>query len=258
MKYLKNSLVLGLATLMLAACGTTTPEYQNNTNNPDLPAVDSNGKVDHTVKENTVSTDGAKLVYSAPSTLEKNIAEYHTKWTNLLVDNGAKPMEVLKLYKELIAIEAKDSPNRKKALRYLLDQNIYLIEAGKGEEALALAMELDKLIPQDFYVQNRIIGAHRVMAEAQLKAGNLTNAYQTIQKARAVRFDPEATRTYMHIQFALIEKDIAAKKYKDAALKLDDVMVIFQVDNENDSKKLFPDELKQAQKFAQEISSHLK
>lgn len=246
MKYL----VLVLIVLSLVACGAPPAPTPTTQNTPNIKP----GALDHTVKENEKAPDGTPLVYVKPSVMATSKDEM-TRLTNLLVDNGAKASEVLKLYKDLIATEPKDSPNRTKALRYIMDQNIFLIEAGRGEEALALAFELDALIPQDFYVQNRIIGAYRVIAEKDFKAGKIDDAFATIQKARAVRFDPEAAKTFMKIQFARIQRDINAKKYEDAATKLDDVAVVLGL---ADNKGLFVEESKQADTLRQVISPHLK
>ena len=152
-----------------------------------------------------------------------------------LVNAEANPYEVLDGYKKLIEFDEVDSDARQVALKYLLKVNLQMVEDNKGEEALALAKELDKLIPNDFYIQNRILGAYRVMAEKAIEEKDYDKAYDLLYNtALKIRFDIEVMRTYLHLLTVKGEEAISAKDYSNAKAHLDEVVWIVAIDNNSD------------------------
>lgn len=163
------------------------------------------------------------------------------------VNENADPYDVLALYEKLIDFDEVNSESRQLALHYVLDANWALVTEKKGEEALALAMELDKLLPGDFYVQNRILGAYRVMAEKAIEEKKYDRAYDLLfNTALKIRFDAEVMRTYLHLRTVMAQEAIALKDYETARSYLSDVELIASID---ENAGLYDDEKAEAERL---------
>ena len=163
-----------------------------------------------------------------------------------LVDKKEDPFKVLEVYKKLVTLFSAKSDERQKVLRYILDENLKMVTLKKGQDALKMALELDKLIPKDFYVQNRIIGAYRVLAEEQADRNNLEGAMQLTQKGLQIRFDPDIMRTQLDIEILMAKQAIRNNKPNEAKTKLNDIISIADA---QDDLKLFAKEKGEAQKL---------
>lgn len=169
-----------------------------------------------------------------------------------LIDQKASWREVLPLYKKLTTFEKANSDARQKTLRYLLDDNLRLVNERKGEEALEFALELDKLIPNDFYIQNRILGAYRVMAEDAIKKKDWNTAYDLLyKKALSIRFDTEVMRTYLKLRKLMAKEEIAQKHYDVARTYLAEIISIANIE---ENKSLYGEEFTEAEKLLKKLS----
>ena len=186
----------------------------------------------------------AELQKSKPST-ESN-ASYYARIGKEMVDKKEDPFKVLEVYKKLVTLFSAKSDERQKVLRYILDENLKMVTLKKGQDALKMALELDKLIPKDFYVQNRIIGAYRVLAEEQADRNNLEGAMQLTQKGLQIRFDPDIMRTQLDIEILMAKQAIRNNKPNEAKTKLNDIISIADA---QDDLKLFAKEKGEAQKL---------
>lgn len=163
-----------------------------------------------------------------------------------LVGEKADWHEVIKTYEELTKFEKVNSKDRQKALRYVLDRGLELLQEGKGEEAIELGLALDKLIPNDFYVQNRIIGGYRVIAEKQAKEGKFEEALKTFNKGLSIRFDQQIMQSRLKIMLDWAEDEIKKKNIEKVKSLINEVLMIVNIE---ENKTLFPDEKKRAEEL---------
>lgn len=166
--------------------------------------------------------------------------------TQLLEQKGEVD-EMLELYKLLIKFEPANSILRQKALRYILDGDVALINEGKAEEGLKYALELDKLIPGDYYIQNRILAAYKAMAEAAIAKKDWVAAYDLLyNKALSLRFDAEVMRVYFKLRYLMAKEAIEDGRKEEAKQYLQEVVAIGLIE---DNKPFYEIEVKQAEEL---------
>lgn len=169
-----------------------------------------------------------------------------------LVDKKAPWREVLPLYKKLTEFEKPNSEPRTKTLRYLLDTSLKFVEEGNAAEALASGEALNEVIPNDFYIQNRILGAYRLMAEQAMAKKDWKTAEDILyNKALRIRFDFEVMRTYLKLKMEMGKEAIAGGKFSDARVHLDEVVVIANIP---ENQGFYSKEKQDAEKLLQSIA----
>lgn len=164
-----------------------------------------------------------------------------------LVDQKGDWWKALEAYKKLTEVEEKDSENRQKTLRYLLDVSLKAVEERRAEDALKMSEALDKVLPNDFYVQNRTLGAYRIMAEDAIAKKDWAAAEDILyNKALRLRFDVQVMRTFLNLRLAMAEEALTSKKTEDAKKYLEEVIMISNID---ENKNLYPKEREDAEKL---------
>lgn len=159
---------------------------------------------------------------------------------------------VLPVYIKLIQVERVNSEPRSKTLDYLMEVNLNLIKERKADEALELALELNKLIPSDFYIQNRIIAAYRVMAEDAMAKKDWKTAEELLyKKALSIRFDIEAMRTVLKLRMEQTREAMAAGDLVGARKYLDEAYLIVNIE---ENKPLYVEEAKQIEALAAQLN----
>ncbi|MCX6733225.1 MAG: hypothetical protein NTX63_00235 [Candidatus Peregrinibacteria bacterium] len=159
------------------------------------------------------------------------------------------PFKVLEVYKKMILVYPVNSKERESTLRYILDTSLAMVNDKKGQEALKLSLELDKVIPKDFYIQNRIIGAYRVLAEEQIAKRNYTGAMDLITKGLQVRFDIDIMHTKLNLLILMAQDDIKNKKIDSAKKELNEVLYTIDAQDSQSEKDIFAKEKTEASKI---------
>lgn len=164
-----------------------------------------------------------------------------------LVDQKGDWWQALESYKKLTEFEEPNSENRKKILRYLMGVSLKAVEERRADDAMKMGEALDKVLPNDFYVQNRILGAYRVMAEDEIAKKNWGAAEDILyNKALRLRFDAEVMRTFLKLRIAMADEAISAKKNEDAKKYLEEVFMIANID---ENRALYQKEREDAEKL---------
>lgn len=170
-----------------------------------------------------------------------------------LVTDKADLYKILEVYKSIIEFEPANSENRQKALRYMLDESLKMVDTAP-EEAIKFAQELSKIIPGDFYIQNRIIGGYVTLAKRAIDKKEWETATDYLaNKALHIRFDSEAMRAYLTMQTLRAKDEIAAKNIQKAKDFLGEVISIARI---KDNITIFPDERLAAEKLFKSIGGN--
>lgn len=159
------------------------------------------------------------------------------------------PLKVLEVYKQMIPVYPVNGKERESTLRYILDTSLAMVNDKKGQEALKLSLELDKVIPKDFYVQNRIIGAYRVLAEEQIEKKNYIEAMDLVTKGLQVRFDIDIMHTKLNLLILMAQDDIQNKKIDSAKKQLNEVLYTIEAQDSQAEKDIFAKEKAEASKI---------
>lgn len=168
-----------------------------------------------------------------------------------LVDQKGDWWQALEAYKKLTEIEEPNSENRQRILRYLLDVSLKAVEERRAEDALKMSEALDKVLPNDFYVQNRTLGAYRIMAENAMAKKDWKTAEDILyNKALRLRFDVEVMRTFLKLRLAMAEEALTSKKSEDAKKYLEEVIMISNID---ENKNLYQQEKEKAEKLLKRL-----
>lgn len=194
------------------------------------------------VKENFTSVAQKSGTISNPEIASLDLESQAKK----MITDKEDPFRVLEIYKQMIQVYEAKSQQRQDTVRYILDANSQMIKDGKGQDALRLALELDKLIPNDFYVQNRVIGAYRVLAEEQIAKKNLVEAMNFVQKGLLIRFDIDIMRTKLNLLIFMARDDIKNKKIDSAKKQLNEVLYIVDAQDSQAEKDIFAKEKAEA------------
>lgn len=167
----------------------------------------------------------------------------------VMITKKEDPFKVLEIYKQMIPVYPAKGKERQDTLRYILDTNLAMVKEGKGQDALRLALELDKLIPKDFYVQNRVIGAYRVLAEEQIGKKNYVGAMDFITTGLKVRFDIDIMHTKLNLLIVMAQDDIKSGKISSAKQKLNEVLFTVDAQDSQPEKDIFVKENTEASKM---------
>lgn len=219
---------IGIA-LVLAACGAQTPP----TEIPDLPQV--------------VDAPSGPTPAPAPKPASEDDKTKYTRLGNEIVDKKGDIVEAIKIYEKLTTLYPKDDPMRQKVLQYIMKGTLELVNSQKAadvQSGLDLSLELYKLLPGDYYVENRIIGAYVFYAKAELAKKNWRKADEWVMKGLKMRFHIEAMRTHMLVLIGEAGDFVAAKKYSEARTNLNEVISIASID---ENKTIFVNEKAKAQ-----------
>lgn len=213
-----------------------------------LTLAGCSGKESQSVIENKEVKGGATSVVQTSSTVvgSETMSQDLGSQAKKMITNKEDPFKVLEVYKQMIQVyEAKSQP-RQDTIRYILDANMQMIRDGKGQDALKLALEIDKLIPNDFYVQNRVIGAYRVLAEEQIGKKNFAAAMDLIQKGLLIRFDQDIMTTKLKTLILMAKEDIKNGKMESAKKELNEVLYIIDAQDSEAEKNNFAKEKTEA------------
>lgn len=168
--------------------------------------------------------------------------------SNKLVDDKGSIHDALENYKKLVQFEKVDSDARKKTLRYMLDKSLEMVNSDdltQVQEALDFAFALDKVLPNDYYIQNRMMIAYRRFAEEAMKKKDWATAYDYLNnKALHLRFDDNVMRTYLDLRNLMAEEDIANKKYDEA---LEFLKEVYSIANLKENEVLYKQQQAKAQ-----------
>lgn len=186
---------------------------------------------------------------------EEQIAEQkeYMQKADEIVGNKGDLNEAINIYAKLIEIFPVDNEYRQKVLTYIMDGSMELVRSDDLKEVqkgLDIALELDKLVPGDFYVQNRILGAYKKFAEKEMEAKNWEKAKEWTQKGLQIRFDNMVMKTHLEILIKEAEDFLKKKKYAEAKSNLDSVLEIASI---ADNKDLFTEEAKEANELLSRI-----
>lgn len=160
--------------------------------------------------------------------------------------------ESIELYKKLIQLFPRNSAPRKEMLGYIMNEDLHMIiRDRKAQEGLEIALKLDKLIPLDFYVQNRIIAAYRIMAEDEIAKKNYQAAEEILKKkALSIRFDQEAVRTLIKLRLIQVKEALAQNNQQQARTYLEEVYLYTGVE---ENILLYKEERKEAETLAEKL-----
>ncbi len=168
--------------------------------------------------------------------------------SNKLVDDKGSIYDALENYKKLLQFEKVDSDARKKTLRYMLDKSLEMVNSDdltQVQEALDFAFALDKVLPNDYYIQNRMMIAYRRFAQEAMKKKDWVTAYDYLNnKALHLRFDDNVMRTYLDLRNLMAEEAITNKKY-DVALEF--LKEVYSIANIKENEALYKQQQAQAQ-----------
>lgn len=173
---------------------------------------------------------------------------------NKIVDDMATDLnDAIDVYTHLTQLLPVNDPMRTKILDYIMRETLKLVDSQKKDDVdrgLALSMDLYKLLPGDYYVQNRIIQAYIFYAKQEMAKRNWAAADEWVVKALHYRFHIEAMRTHINILMGKAKDLIAAKKPDDAKAALNQAISIINTDDNN---KIYVNELADAQKLLETI-----
>ena|SRR3989338_3938549 len=99
------------------------------------------------------------------------------------------------------------------------------------QEGLDLSLQLYKLLPQDYYVENRIIQAYIFFAQQEVAKKNWRAADEWAMKGLRMRFHIVAMQTHLDILIGEAKDFIKAGDKASAIANLNDVLSIVKVDN---------------------------
>ncbi len=168
--------------------------------------------------------------------------------SNKLVDDKGSIYDALENYKKLVQFEKVDSDARKKTLRYMLDKSLEMVNSEDlqiVQQAFDFAIELDKVYPNNFYVQNRMMIAYNRFAREAMKKKDWATAYDFLYtKALKLRFDDDIMRTYLDLRNLMAEEAIANKKYDEA---LEFLKEVYSIANIKENEALYKQQQAKAQ-----------
>ena len=179
----------------------------------------------------------------------ENDQDYYKRLVAAYIDKKVEATVALELYKKIIPLFPAKDDTRQKILRYILDATWKMVQDRQAAPALALALELDKIIPNDFYIQNRLIGAYRVFAEDQIKAENLDKASEYVEKGLMLHFDPQIMGTKLNIKMLLAKKAIENKNIDQAQSLLNEVLIIIDSQDTEAGKMIFKSQKAEVEKI---------
>lgn len=236
---MKRTILLLLSLSLLAGCSASQ-----------IPTATQSA--DSVNRDSTTAAQTPSAIVKAPPSEQEASANMTKKPSDLatiaeeMIVKKADPFQVLEIYKKMIGVYPANGTERHDTLRYILDANLAMVKDGKGQDALRLALELDKLIPNDFYVQNRVIGAYRTLVEEQIEKKNLTAAMEFMKKGLMVRFDVEMMRTNLKLLKLMAQDDIKNKKIESAKERLSMVLYIIDAQDSEAEKDIFAKEKAEA------------
>ena len=118
------------------------------------------------------------------------------------------------------------------------------------KKGLDLSLQLYKLLPNDYYVENRIFTAYIFYAKQEIEKKNWRVAEEWTLKGLKIRFHTEAMRTRLQILIGEAGDFIVQKKYAEAKKNLSEVVSIAGI---AENKVLYPNEKKKAEAFLSKI-----
>lgn len=206
-----------------------------------------------TIIDNTkiTNTDESKEIKLPPVSGNETEKEFYANLSKKWIEEKHDPMEVITLYKKLITLFPPESEPRQTTLRYLLDLSLkYITEERKAKEALEIALELDKIIPYDFYIQNRIIGAYKIFAEDEMKKGELDKAMEWVTKGLQIRFDPYIMATKLDIEILMAKRAIKSGDTAEARVYLEEII---NISDSQENKNIFSVQRNKAAEMLSEL-----
>lgn len=227
--------------LIISGCSIPTKNNQ---------PVDEGGNTTATVsgpQNSERSTQDRKNQILPPVPKDKNEAEFYAQLSKDWIAEKHDPMETIMLYERLVNLYPPQSEPRQTTLRYLLDTSLkYITVDRKAKEALDIALKLNEIIPYDFYIQNRIIGAYGIFAEDEIAKGDLNKAMEWATKGLQIRFDPYIMTTKLDIEIRMAKKAIKSGDKAQAITYIED---IFHIINAQENKDIFSNQLTEANKI---------
>lgn len=164
--------------------------------------------------------------------------------TTWIAEKNHDLLQLVDIYRKLVELYPANDAIRLNLLKHVMDRDLKLIiEDRNAQDGLKVALALDEVIPNDFYIQNRIIAAYRIMAEdAMAKKDWKTAEDLLLKKALALRFDIEAMRTYLKLLMEEAKEAIANNKPDVAKKYLQDALMIVSIE---ENQKTYAEEAKQ-------------